>query len=380
MDPEDRMFWSGTPKNMVAGLREAGHRVTTIGPLQPQATLWARIKGRFYRHVWGQVYLINRDSAVARLRAEHANLLLRECGTVDAVIVPYLPDAAYLSSAAPLIVVHDATWHQLLDFYPGYERKRIARETQNDGYEMDYLSLQKCDLAIYASEWAASSAAKDYGIDPRKICVIPLGAGLNSVPTRDQLVRCVKGRGRGSCRLLFVAVDWYRKGGDIAVAIAQRLASRGVPVELQVVGCQPPGVMPSFVRSFGFLSKTNPPQAQVVQRLFEEADFFVLPTRADCSPIVLNEAAAYGLPVAATSVGGVPEIVHESWGGLLPPDATPDAFAEWLHLQYFDRNAYERMAWSARENYEERLNWGAFCQKLAVLTKPLLAELASSTS
>ena len=284
MDPEDEVFWSGTPKNIVGGLRDAGHHVTTIGPLQPQVTLWARIKGRFYRHVCGKVYLVNRDPAVARLRAQHANRLLRDCGAVDAVIVPYPPDAAYLNCPAPLILVHDATWHQLLDFYPGYERKRIARETQNGGYEMDLLSLQKCDRAIYASKWAASSAIDDYRIDPAKVCVLPLGAGLTSVPTREQLARWVKGRGRGPCRLLFVGIDWHRKGGDIAVAIAQRLASRGVPVELQVVGCDPAGAVPSFVRSFGFLSKTDPRQAHVIQRLFEEADFFVLPTRADCSP------------------------------------------------------------------------------------------------
>ena len=371
MDPEEEAFWSGIPRNIVRGLRRVGHRVTTIGPLQPQVTLWAGIKGRFYRHAWGKIYLINRDPVVARLRAQHANRLLRDCSAVDAVIVPYLPDAAFLNCPAPLILVHDATWHQLLDFYPGYERERIARETQNGGYQMDLLSLHKCDRAIYASKWAASSAIDGYGIDPAKVCVLPLGAGLTSVPTRKQLARWVKLRGRGPCRLLFVGIDWHRKGGDIAVAIAQQLASRGTPVELQVVGCDPPGAVPSFVRSFGFLSKTNPLQANVIQRLFEEADFFVLPTRAECFGMVFNEAAAYCLPVAATSVGGTPEIVSESWGGLLPLNATPGAFAEWIHSHYFDRAAYERMAWSARDCFEERLNWGAFCRGLTTIIKTL---------
>jgi glycosyltransferase involved in cell wall biosynthesis len=374
MDPEDEAFWSGTPKNIVGGLRDAGHHVTTIGPLKPQVTLWARIKGRLYRHVCGKVYLINRDPAVARLRAQHANRMLRDCSAADAVIVPYLPDAAYLNCVAPLILVHDATWHQLLDFYPGYERTRIAKETQNGGYEMDLLSLRKCGRAIYASKWAASSAINDYRIDPTKVCVLPLGAGFHLIPTRDQLVQWVKGRGRGPCRLLFVGIDWYRKGGDIAVAIAQRLASRGLPVELQVVGCDLAGAVPSFVRSYGFLSKTDPLQAHVIQRLFGEADFFVLPTRAECFGMVFNEAAAYGLPVAATSVGGVPEIVGESWGSLWSSNATPDAIAEWIHVNYFDRDAYESMAWSARKNFEERLSWGAFCRDLVVITEKLQAE------
>ena len=69
--------------------------------------------------------------------------------------------------------------------------------------------------------------------------------------------------------------------------------------------------------------------------------------------MVFNEAAAYGLPVAATSVGGVPEIVRESLGSLWSPNATPDAFAESIHVHYFDRDAYERMAWSARDSFEE---------------------------
>jgi glycosyltransferase involved in cell wall biosynthesis len=371
MDPEDETFWSGIPMNIVHGLRQAGHRVTTIGPLQPQVPSWARIKGRFYRHVRGKVYLINRDPTVARLRAQNANRLLLDCGAVDAVIVPYPPDAAYLSCPGPLILVHDATWHQLLDFYPGYERKRIAKETQNGGFELDLLALKKCDRAIYASTWAASSALDTYHIDSQKLRIFPLGAGVASVPTREQLTQWMKRRGRGPCRLLFVGIDWYRKGGDIAVAIAKGLNFDGVPVELQVVGCHPPGAVPPFVHSFGFLSKTDPTQARVIQRLFEEADFFVLPTQAECFGMVFGEAAAYGLPVASTNVGGVAEIVQESWGILLSPNATPEAFARWIMMHYFDRDAYERKAWSARSSFEERLNWRAFCRNLAEMTETL---------
>ena len=177
-----------------------------------------------------------------------------------------------------------------------------------------------------------------------------------------------------------MGVDWYRKGGDIAIAIAQRLADRGLAVELQVVGCHPTGTVPVFVRPFGFLSKTDPPQAQQIRRLFEEADFFVLPTRADCFAMVLSEAAAYGLPVAATRLGGIPELVRESWGSLFSPNATPDEFAEWIHAHYLDRQTYEQMAWSARENFEERLNWDVFCRRLAALTKTLRADPRGTAS
>jgi hypothetical protein len=55
------------------------------------------------------------------------------------------------------VVVHDATWHQLVDFYPDYARTRMARETMDDGFELDSLALQNCDLALFSSQWAVIS-------------------------------------------------------------------------------------------------------------------------------------------------------------------------------------------------------------------------------
>jgi glycosyltransferase involved in cell wall biosynthesis len=362
-DPNDEGFWSGTPMHIVGALRDAGHEVSTIGPLEPGVTLWGRIKGRFYRHAFERNYLINRDPAVCSARAVHANRLLRDHTGADAIIVPYPPDAAYLKCPAPLILVHDATWHQLLDFYPGYEHRNLARETVEGGLELDRLALASCDRAIYASRWAANSAVCDYGIEPSKVQVIPLGAGLTIVPSRDEIARSIEARRHGPTRLLFVGVDWHRKGGDIALKAAHRLRDSGMPVELQIVGCEPIGAAPDFVRHFGFLSKKDPQQAALIHRLFLEANFLIMPSRAECFGVVFCEAAAYGLPVVTTNVGGIPEILADrDWGTMLPPTAPPEEFARVIRTKCADQSGYKRMAWVAREDFEARLNWGAFCR------------------
>src|SRR5579862_1567190 len=114
MHPNDEAFWSGIPMQIGQSLRDAGHEVATIGPLEPGVTTWGRIKGRFYRHAFGKNYLINRDPGVNRARAVHANRLLSQHAAADAVVVVYPPDAAYLQCPVPLILVHDATWYGLL--------------------------------------------------------------------------------------------------------------------------------------------------------------------------------------------------------------------------------------------------------------------------
>lgn len=362
MDPNDEAFWSGIPMQIGQSLRAAGHEVVTIGPLKPGVTRWGRIKGRFYRHAFGKNYLINRDPGVNRARAVHANRLLSQHAAADAVVVVYPPDAAYLQCPAPLILIHDATWHGLLDFYPGHERHYIARETIEGGIALDRLALENCDRAIYASHWAAESAIRDYGIDRSKVAVLSFGAGLTAVPNQADIPQWLEKRLQGPCRLLFVGKDWHRKGGDIAIQVAQRLHDGGMAVELDIAGCHPPGDAPSFVRSFGFLSKNDPVQAAQMSRLFQEASFLIMPSRAECFGMVFCEAAAYGLPVVTTKVGGIPEILNDrDWGAMLPLTAPPEDFARWIRASLGDQGAYERMAWSARRDFEERLNWGVYC-------------------
>lgn len=370
-DPADEHTWSGMPKGLVESLRRTGHTVTTIGPLPPIETIWPRTKCWYYRNFHDLDYVTIRDSAVARARAPYANKLLREQRKADAVVTFHPADTAYLQCRAPLIFIHDATWHQLLDFYPRYARRKLPKETIEGGYQLDRAAIKNCDAAIYSSSWSANSVVSDYGLSGDKLTVHPFGANLPA-PSEADLRRSIGQRGRGPCRLLFVGVDWTRKGGDIAVAIARQLRDRGVAVELQMVGCEVPSNCRNVASGLGFLSKKEPTQAARLAELFAAADFLLLPTRADCTPIVLSEAAANGLPVVAAKVGGIGEIVPPaSWGLALEPNASPAEYANWIQGAYADRGAYERMAWSARHAYDKRLNWDSYCRHLVAIVKEL---------
>ncbi len=79
-------------------------------------------------------------------------------------------------------------------------------------------------------------------------------------------------------------------------------------------------------------------------RLFPAFDAFVLSSRTEGTPIVLFEAMAAGVPVVATAVGGVPDVVSSSEATLIPPE-DPRALADALRAGYRDpSNAHAKAA------------------------------------
>lgn len=82
-------------------------------------------------------------------------------------------------------------------------------------------------------------------------------------------------------------------------------------------------------------------------------DAMLLTSESEGLPISLCEALSYGVPVIATAVGGVPEIVTPEVGALLSPDPTPEEFEKVL-LAEIPRLASKRAA--ARAHWEEHFN------------------------
>jgi glycosyltransferase involved in cell wall biosynthesis len=358
-------LWSNTPRSIIEALRALGHEVVLINHLLPRSTPLLSIKRRLHQYLFGKVYHTNRDPRMSRARAAGLNRRIADLGPADAVLFTFLPDAAYVQTPYPVILIHDSTWISTLDYYS--PRSMFAKETIAGGIELDTLALQRCTTALFTSKWAADSAVRDYGIPSAKLHVAPLGAGLDPPPDRVEVAASIASRGRVPMKLLFVGQVWDRKGGDAAVAVCRSIESQGVPVELHVVGCEPPAGAPSFIHRHSRLDKSVPAQKQMFYDLFRACDYFILPTRAEAFGIVFAEAAAFGLPVLTSDTGGVTSVVSPEWSLALPVDSPAADFAAWAIENFRDRAAYERMAWAARNDFEQRLNWKAFAQVIVDL-------------
>jgi glycosyltransferase involved in cell wall biosynthesis len=85
-----------------------------------------------------------------------------------------------------------------------------------------------------------------------------------------------------------------------------------------------------------------------VLRAYAGADIFVLSSRWEGCPNVVLEAMAHGLPVVATAVGGVPELVEHEASGLLVPPSNPRALADALARLFGDAELSAAMGRAGR--------------------------------
>jgi glycosyltransferase involved in cell wall biosynthesis len=283
---------------------------------------------------------------------------LREtpCDVIYAPLASAL--VAYLETDRPIVYLSDATWALIGRYYPEYEGLPEEVAAQRD--ELERRTIARADRLIYTSHWAAGSAVRDYGADPGKIRVLPFGANLVEAPAFESVVAR---RPDGVCRLVFISKNWRRKGGDIALETVAALEAMGVSAELTIIGTAPPEgtSLPAGVILAGYLDKNRPEHNERFRDILRQSHVMLLPTRADCSPIICCEAAAYGLPVAATATGGVAELVQDGvTGWTLPVEARGEAYARAIADAYGDARRFESMSRTARARYDERLNWRAW--------------------
>lgn len=111
-----------------------------------------------------------------------------------------------------------------------------------------------------------------------------------------------------------------------------------------------------------------------VDEILAGCDVFAHPSLDDAFPTVLLEAMAAGLPVVASSVGGIPEIVDSGVTGILVPPGNAAALAEGISSLLADRPCLARMSEAARVRADSRFSTTAWTERLAVVYEDVIAE------
>ena len=203
----------------------------------------------------------------------------------------------------------------------------------------------------------------------------------NGIALADQRDDSAPGRlrrelhlGREDLVIVVVSVLREGKGIDVLLHAMNRVIEEHPECRLVIVGDGPMkpewmnlgADLRSVVRWTGF--------RRDVPAILAAADLFVLPTLADAFPTVLLEAFAAGLPVVASDVGGVPEIVDEPLTGLLVPPGDPKPLEEAMIRAIEDREWRVSAGRRARERVEREYAVERWADRLQTLYDEVLGE------
>lgn len=371
-DPEDVRAWSGTVHHMARMLEQQGLPVEYLPNVVRDRRRLLKAVERSRAFVTGRKPApVDRKLSTAQMIATAIEQRLQRT-RANVIFAPSSIPIAMLRTNRLKVFHTDATFAGIIHQYP--ELANYPKEYMDEGHELERRALHNCDLAIYSSHWAANSAVQYYDADPARVHVVPFGSNLSVQPSAAEVMASIRERDVEHCQLLFIGVHWVRKGGNVALETARVLHEMGYKVTLNVIGCRPPlDTVPSYVNVIPFLDKQKPADLKKLLNLIMRSHFLVLPSKADCTPIVVNECNSLGVPCLTSDVGGLPEMIREGINGhLFDMEAEGAAYAAAISKYLDDRQAYESLAASAWNEHEEYLGWNASGRQMKKLLQAAL--------
>ena len=240
-----------------------------------------------------------------------------------------------------------------IDGFKELERMRLAA-----------LARRHAGAGVITVSNAAREAYLAMGWDtPGRVVTVHNGIARSALPEDGARVRRELGLGSDAPVVTTVSVLRPGKGHDVVVEVVRRLLPRFPDLRLIVMGDGPAREeVRRLVATLGARAIFTGYRDDVMPVLMA-SDVVLHPTLMDAFPTALLEAAAARLPVVATAVGGIPEIVLDGGTGLLvPAPPTAEAVAARLESLLLDSALRARLGRAAGERFEERFTarrWAA---------------------
>jgi glycosyltransferase involved in cell wall biosynthesis len=344
-----------------------------IGGLKKKFSLKTRAKWEFYKRFYHKDYYRWAEPLIVQDYNKQVQHQLLKIDYDIILCAENVIPISQLNSQKPIVLWTDAPLSSLINFYPYLSN--LCKETLQNIYKLEKAALDKCDLAIYTSKWAAQYAIKDYQLNPEKVKVVSFGGNLVNPQSIEEIEHQIQLRHSTVCQLLFIGVEWWRKGGHTALQVAEKLNQQGLKTELIIVGCEPDfdRDLPNFVKVLGYINKFTKEGKEKLIQLISSSHFLILPSTAETYGHVLCEANSFGVPCLTTNVGGLSSVIHDNINGkTFSPTANISDYCDYItyHINHFE--AYQTLARSAYQEYQSRLNWEVACQTVKRLMNDLV--------
>lgn len=234
------------------------------------------------------------------------------------------------------------------------------------------LALHRADVIVTCSNALARRLRKLSPADSGRVHVVHNGVD----PAAFEALRGRRGgRAQGSAlRLLSIGTFEDKKGQDVLVRALSELRGRGLQCELTLVGRTGAALdrLRALTIRLGLTAAVRfvvDVPHDMIGNYLESADVFVLPSRAEPFGIVLLEAGLFKLPVVASAVGGVLEIISGGEDGLLVPPEDVAALVDAIELVARDEVLRTRLGDALKKKVIGCFTWGRAFEEYRALAR-----------
>ena len=287
----------------------------------------------------------------------------------DALLANY-----WLSGAAAHQLKHSLQLPLITTFHT-LARVKAASGDRSHGYEQRVkieTELIGCsDVILSNSSFELEQLDTLYGADPSRIEIVPPGVdhSIFSPASKKEARQLLNLREQPT--LLFVGRIQPLKGVDLAISTLSKLGHRDAQLVLIGSSSGPDGPteerrIRQMVEELGLKNRVLFVEPQSHEKLvdwYRAADVVLMPSRSESFGLVALEAAASGVPVVASKVGGLQTIVEDGLSGYLIDDRDPCSYADHVYKIISDTEKAKEMSIQA-VNKSKSFTWSVTAARL----------------
>ena len=211
--------------------------------------------------------------------------------------------------------------------------------------------LEKAENIFCFSEKAKIEINQLYNIPLNRLRVVGAGANLYQYPEPKSIIV-----DKEKLNILFIGKDFYRKGGNTVLKIAESLPINKFSFTI-ITNYQP-------ISNYKNVKFLQPLPKEEIICFYEEADVFLFPTNFEPFGIVILEAMSYSLPIIASNIGSIPELLGKSSSLFCHNPNDVSKYIDSLIMLY---NNYEHRKSQSNINYNRAIKlykWETVSQKI----------------
>lgn len=172
--------------------------------------------------------------------------------------------------------------------------------------------IEKCEIKTYQDatmiftfgSLSAYSLIAQYQIPKEKVLAVYSGSNASNEITVTNEKRFTK-------NILFVGIEWERKGGPVLLQVFEKVLAKHPDASLTIVGCHPENITLPNCKIVGKIPVDQ------VNDYYNQANIFCLPTIREPFGVAFIEAMNFRLPIVANNIGCIPDFVENGFNGYL---------------------------------------------------------------